>query len=434
MRPTRRALGLLGVGLALGGLAAFVPAAQGLWIAVAAGSLALALADGLAVRRAAVPETRREVPGSLPLGVRSRVRLSFLARGRSALDLDVFDHHPTGWEVQGLPFRLLVPAGGGASFEYQVRPCERGQARFGKTEALLRSPLKLWQRRLFVGGEEAVRVLPNFRPLLGFAALAVEDRLGRMGIRRRQRRGEGREFHELRDFRQGDTLRQIDWKATSRRLKLIVRDFQDESDQRILLLVDCGRRMRSKEGDIAHFDHALNAVLLLAYAATRYGDAVGLATFGGSEKWLAPRRGPAAVSQILAAVYDLETSSEPPDYLAAALRVASLERRRALVILVSNLRDEDAGELLPALRLLSQRHLVLVASLRERALAEAITRPIAGPADALAVAACHHYLAARERAHEELRGHGVLTLDVEPERLPIAMVNRYLDIKAGGLL
>ena len=109
-------------------------------------------------------------------------------------------------------------------------------------------------------------------------------------------------------------------------------------------------------------------------------------------------------------------------------------RRRALVLVLTNLRDEDAGELLPALALLRRRHLVVLASLRERALGETLAAEVADFRDALAVAACHHYLEARERAHEQLRAAGVLTLDVEPERLPIAAVNRYLEVKRSGLL
>jgi uncharacterized protein (DUF58 family) len=350
------------------------------------------------------------------------------------VSLAVFDHYPSASELDGLPRATAVPARGWVELEYQVRPLERGDAAFGATELLLASPLGLWRRRRWAGAAQVVRVLPNFRPLLRFAHLAVDDRLAQMGIRHRERRGEGREFRELRDFRQGDSLRQIDWKATSRRGKPITRDFHDETDQRVVFMVDCGRRMRAREGDIAHFDHALNAVLLLAYAATRYGDSVGLATFSGEPRWVPPSKGPAAIARLLAAVYDLETSAEPPDYAAAAVRLATLERRRALVVVVSNLRDEDASELLPALKLLSQRHLVLLASLRESALAAAAAAPIGSLKDALFVAACRQYLAARERAHEQVRGLGVLTLDVEPEKLPVAMVNRYLDIKRSGLL
>lgn len=433
--PAPRALAGLGAWVGAGLAASFAPAALGpAWLA-AGGALAVVLAaDALWVRRVAAPTVERQVAEAVPLGVPTKVRLKIGNRGRRRLGLEVFDHYPPASELEGLPRQTAVPAGGWAEIEYQIRPLERGDATFGATEVRLASPLGLWRRRCFSGATRVVRVLPNFRPLLRYAHLAVEDRLAQMGIRYRERRGEGREFRELRDFRQGDSLRQIDWKATSRRGKPIARDFHDETDQRVVFMVDCSRRMRAREGDLAHFDHALNAVLLLAYAAVRFGDAVGLATFSGEPRWVPPGKGPAAISRLLAAVYDLESSAEPADYMTAAVRLAALERRRALVVVVSNLRDEDASEVLPALKLLRQRHLVLFASLRESALAAAAAGPTGTLDEALFVAALRQYLAARERAHEQVRSAGVLTLDVEPEKLPVAMVNRYLEIKRAGLL
>lgn len=137
---------------------------------------------------------------------------------------------------------------------------------------------------------------------------------------------------------------------------------------------------------------------------------------------------------ILHSIYDLRTSPRPPDYLEAATRLMTLQKRRSLVVLMTNLRDEDAAEILPSLQLLRRRHLVLLASLREAALEEVLERPPGGFPEALLVSATHHYLVARRQAHEQIRGRGILTLDVEPERLPIEIVNRYLDVKRSGLL
>jgi uncharacterized protein (DUF58 family) len=405
-----------------------------LWLAHGA-ALAVALAaDARAVRRLPPPAARREVAPTLPLGVWAPVRLRLDNESDAALDLEVFDHHPVEADAEGLPRRVHLAPGGWTELEYRLRPRERGPAAFAPAEALLRSPLGLWRRRLRLGAGEPVRVLPNFRPLLGYALMAIEDRLGDLGIRLQPRRGEGTEFRELREYRPGDSPRRIDWKATARRQKLTTREFQDERNQQVVMLIDCGRRMRAREAGLAHFDHVLTAVLLLTYAAARQGDAVGLATFGGEARWLAPVKGKAATAAVLTAVHDLRTSAESPDYLAAAAHLQARLRRRALVLVLTNLRDEDAGELLPALALLRRRHLVVLASLRERALGETLAAEVADFRDALAVAACHHYLEARERAHEQLRAAGVLTLDVEPERLPIAAVNRYLEVKRSGLL
>jgi uncharacterized protein (DUF58 family) len=287
---------------------------------------------------------------------------------------------------------------------------------------------------VLAGEEETVRVLPDFQAVAGYALLAVEDRLGQMGVRLQPRRGEGLEFHQLRDYRRGDALRQIDWKATSRRRKLISRDYQEERNQQVVFVIDCGRRMRARDGELSHFDHVLNAVLLVAYAALRQGDAVGLLTFAGAERWMPPRKGPAALPEVMRHLYDLEATHRPPDVEEAARRLTAVQRRRALVVLVTNLRDEDDPEMAPALALLRPRHLVLLASLRETVLDDTLAEPPEDFRGALLTAAVHHYLAARDAARERLRAHGVLGLDVVPSQLPLALLNRYLEIKRSGAL
>src|SRR5690606_41328078 len=178
-------------------------------------------------------------------------------------------------------------------------------------------------------------------------------------------RGLGLEFHQLREFRDGDTLRQIDWKATARKRTPIAREYQDERDQQIVVLLDCGRRMRSQDDELAHFDHALNACLLRSYVALRQGDAVGLATFAGEQdRYVAPLKGQAHISNLLNAVYTLDSTHRPADYAAAVNALLARQRRRALVVLVTNLRDEDDEELLGAVKRLGKQQRVLIASLR----------------------------------------------------------------------
>ena len=131
-----------------------------------------------------------------------------------------------------------------------------------------------------------MRVYPNFRASAHFALLAAENQSRTTGVKQRQRRGAGLEFAELREYAQGDMPRHIDWKATARRRKLTTRAFRDEQDQQLVLLLDCGRRLRAVDDGQAHFDHALNAALLLAWVALRQGDRVGLLTFGGRDRFL----------------------------------------------------------------------------------------------------------------------------------------------------
>ena len=136
------------------------------------------------------------------------------------------------------------------------------------------SVLGLWKKNIIQPLKSEVRNYPNFSSVMKYSLLATDQRLNQMGILKKRRRGEGLNFHQLREYRDGDSLRQIDWNATARTHKLISRDYQEERDQQIIFLVDCGRRMLAHDDQLSHFDHTLNAILLLSHVALRQGDAV----------------------------------------------------------------------------------------------------------------------------------------------------------------
>lgn len=434
MRPTRRTCLLLALWAGVGLAVAIAPELWPVW-PILGSLLAIALvSDALRLRGDDAIDCERVVSTSLPLGHESEVALTLHWRGPDAITLRVHDHPPAASEWRALPQDVTIEGGGFATLRYRFRPLARGQHCFGRAEILKRSPTGLWARAIRVGEPTEVHVYPDFRGALGMSLIATANRTGQVGVRKRRRRGEGMEFHQLRDYREDDSLRQIDWKATAKYGRPISRDYQDERDQQVVFLLDCGRRMHSRDGELSHFDHALNALLLVANAALRQGDSVGLISFAGERRWLAPRKGVGNLNLLLNTIYDLETTTRPSDVLAVARDTLRHLRKRSLVILVSNLRDEDSTELEMALRLLRRRHLVLVASLREEALAETLEQDIEHFDEALRNAATHAYLRDRELAHERLRGKGVLWLDAEARELPARLMNRYLEIKRAGQL
>src|SRR5262245_54092172 len=207
-----------------------------------------------------------------------------------------------------------------------------------------------------------------------------------------------------------------------------------------MLLVDCGRRMRADDrtGAIGttHFDQVLNAVMLLSYVALKQGDAVGAMTFGtpaGEERSFPPRKGEHALNLLMGQLYGVQPTLTHSDYLAAAQDVLRKQRKRSLIIVITNFRDEDSAELGQALRLLKPRHLVLLASLRERIVRELQTQPLAGDA-AIDVASAHLYEQSRRDAFNRLASRATLMVDAEPERLGVELVNRYHALKRAGLI
>jgi uncharacterized protein (DUF58 family) len=434
MHPRSPLVLALAAWTALGLGTAWLPGLWVLWQGLGVLIGGLAAADLWWLFQLPDPRLARRMGRALPLGVWSPVTLELSNPAGQTLILTVHDLHPSEFAVRGLPRELRLPPRQQAQVEYRLCPPSRGDFPIAGCALAIRSPLGLWRRSRTLPPSETLRVFPNFAEISRYTLLAANDQLAQMGVRRHQRRGIGAEFHQLREYRTGDSLRQIDWKATARIRRLISREYQDERDQRLVFLLDCGRRMRHRDQGRGHLDEALNAVLLLAYVAVRQGDAVGLMTYGGPRRWLAPRKEPATVNRLLESIYDLQPSMEAADPLGAASTLLAAMPRRALVVIVTNSRDEDQDGLERAAQLLRRRHLVVVADLRESTLDRALDTPIEDTRDALRFHSAHGWLAERRRHQERLQHLGIRVLDLLPAQLPIALVNRYFDIKRAGML
>ena len=428
---------LLAIGIVLGALQALdveVPSSLlsinwGLLLAL----FALSLLDALRLKRLPSPRVQRQMPGSLALGRWSEIRLEIEHDFDPPLAIQIFDHVPDGLSHENLPLSTELQPGQRSLIGYRLRPLKRGHFTFETCELNLPSPFGLWSGKRLLNITDHTRVYPDFARLYGGQLLAVDNWLSQLGVRQRQRRGQGMEFHQLREFREGDSLRQIDWKATARHRTPIAREYEDERDQQIVFMLDCGRQMRSQDGELSHFDHALNACLLLSYVALRQGDAVGLSTFASDQpRFIAPVKGAGQLKVLLNGVYDLDSTRRSADYPAAVNHLLARQKRRALVVLVTNVRDKDDEELLNAVRQLSQQHQVLVARLRESTLEDRRHSQVQTIEQALEYCATVDYLNNRAELHEQLSAHGLQVLDVEPHKLGTEMVTKYLSWKRAG--
>ncbi|EIL95441.1 DUF58 domain-containing protein [Rhodanobacter spathiphylli] len=435
MRPAPLLLWLLLGWTVLGVLASLGWLPLSAWLAAAVVIALFALVDVLRLRRMPSPEMQRDVVPVMPLGPPATVSLRLRGGTRRTQALRLHDLHPGGWVVHGMPRDVRLPPGRDLLLDYSVIPDARGQFVFDGCQVQLRSPWRAWTARRVIGASSTVRVYPNFASLAELAGLSVELASRSVGARLQRRRGEGTEFQELRDYRVGDSLRKIDWKATARSSRLISREYRDERNQQVVLMLDCGRRMLAQDDQLVHFDHVLNASLALASIALRQGDAVGmLACTGQQQRWLPPQQGSLGMDMLLGAGYDLQARPEATDYLAAASALQAHQRRRALVVLITNVRDEDDVELRAAVGMLSKRHLVMLVSLRELALDRAASEPGEELEDSIRSAAAMHYLAERDRVHESLRREGINTLDVSCSELSGALIERYLALKRSSRL
>ena len=446
--PARSAIVTVGAGAvaALGALLLGVPPlVAGRAALVTLGALAIVGgADYVASRRAwrgGSPRMIRRLPAAFAIGVRRPVEVAIEVEGPTRWHCELYDHADATLSTEGLPVRVDVRGGARVTTGYTVMPMHRGEITFAPADIRVRSRLGFCDLLEQIGTTDVRRVYPDFAQVARYAWLAGDRRLQEIGIKTYQRRGQGTDFKQLSDYRIGDSIRHIDWRATLRLGKPIVREFQDERDQCVLLLVDCGRRMRADDRSLTvgttHFDQVLNAVMLLTYVALKQGDAVGAMTFGsppGDERAFAPRKGTQALNALMGELYSVQPTPTHSDYVAAAHEVLRTQRKRALVIVITNFRDEDSAELGAALRLLRSRHLVLLASLRERVVRELMTQPLGSDHAIIDVASTHMYEQARRDAFARLAARDAMMVDAEPERLGIELVNRYNAIKRAGLI
>ena len=276
MTPSPRLLYATAAWTMLGVATSLLPALSVVWAGAGIALLLLAGADAWAARKPPALRVERRLASVWPIEVWNTVTVTLHNEGRRRVSVELFDDYPNTWRMEGLPHATGIAAGAFAAIGYRLCPNRRGNAVFGATHVRVASPMGLWRRAHRLGHGNAVKVFPDFSKLLGHTLAATDRRLRTTGVIRKRLRGEGTDFRQLREYRRGDSQRSIDWKATARQQKPISREYQEERDQQVVFLLDCGRRMLTKDDGASHFDHALNAVLTLGFLAQKQGDAIGL--------------------------------------------------------------------------------------------------------------------------------------------------------------
>jgi len=428
-------------------LLAIVPAVVTLGLLVSPSVLAAVLAlDGLLLLAAVgdlftLPRRRnftvvRHAGRIVSLRKPHPVTLALSNLGRRALAIEVRDGVPHELNPDPAEFSLKLTPHSRATLHYKLRPSRRGAFHLDLVDLRVASFLGLWQRALRYPAHTLLHVYPDMQQLSQYALLARTNRLSLLGVRRVRRIGQDHEFERLRDYTLDDNYRQIDWRATARRSKLTVKDFQATQSQRIVFLVDCGRMMTNTAEGLSLLDHALNAVLLLSYVALRQGDSPGLICFSDEiHGYVPPRSGMRQMNRLLHASFDRFPRLVESRYDQAFRYLATHCRRRSLVVLITNLIDEvNARQIDQYLANLVGRHLPLGVLLRDRRTFEAVEGEPMGEDVFWRAAAAADILLWRHQVLTDLQSKGVLVLDTFPQAMTAPLINRYLQVKARHLL
>lgn len=393
-----------------------------------------AVFDAVTTYRWPLPSFDRSVPERIPLDGVVDVSVELRNRSTRAVQLQWTDDLPRSLQRVGADvFADVLPPRRARTRSYAVRGTERGSAALGDIHVRLLGPLQLVWRQLRLQRHDAVAVQPGLLDLRRHRVLALHDR-SVPGVRTVRERAEGREFERLREYVRGDDTRRIDWKATARRGELIVREYEAERSQNVVLALDAGRLMTERIAGRERLDHALAAALVLADAAASRGDAVGVLLFADDvQAFLPPARNP--LSRIAATLARVEARPVEPDYPAAFHYLGRKLRRRSLIVLFTDVVDPAvSATLLAHVGTTARRHLPLLVALRNTELEASATAPVTSEAAAFRRAAAEELLRERAVALAATRRHGVLVADVRPAAAVPETLARYLEVKRRGLL
>ncbi|HTE47417.1 MAG TPA: DUF58 domain-containing protein [Gemmatimonadaceae bacterium] len=348
----------------------------------------------------------------------------------------VTDEIPLSIDVGVPPAPFDIAARGELQLALPARADERGRFVLGAIALRVSTPLGLLQRILRFHPGDSVVVVPSLTNVRRFRLLAVQNRLSEAGIRALRQRGEGSSFAGLRDYSPGDDPRMVDWKATARHARLITREQTIERSQTVMSLIDCGRAMTQLAGRYPRFEHVLSAALVLSDVAATSGDRVGMIAFDDTiRSFAAPQRGTAALRSLRTALSALDATMTEPDYASAFRMLALRQPRRALVVLFTDVIDvRTAQSFVAHAGRAARRHMILVVALQNQALLAASRPSTAGSLALFRSAAAEELIREREEALLRMRRAGISVLDIAPGQMAAGVVNRYLDIKARGLL
>lgn len=377
----------------------------------------------------------RRAPMRISLGATARDTLLLENRGKLATRVRITDDLPEILVREGADVReVALPPGRDERIEYSVRADRRGDAEYGDVHVRVLGPLGLAWRQKRLYRADPLRVLPGVLEVRRYRLLGLHNRLREAGFRAVRQRGEGGSFESLREYVRGDDPRIIDWKATAHRSKLIVRQYEAERRQNVVMLVDAGRLMTEKVGDRERIDYALTAALLLADVASVHGDLVGLLVFADRvQQYIPPSR--SSISTLAEALGAVHARIAEPNYPAAFTYLAKQLRRRSLLVAFTDIIDAQASSALVAhLGKAASRHLPIVVAIRNPDLEASAQLAARTPAEVYRRAAAEELLQARAAALTSMQRSGVLVADSRPTDAVPDVVNRYLDVKRRGLL
>lgn len=378
----------------------------------------------------------RNVAARLDNGFDNQIVVRLTNEYPRAITVDVVDELPVQMQVRDCRFSAVVEANQQRDVVYYLRPVERGEYSFGSINVFVKGALGLVERRLSWEANRVVAVYPAIAEMKRAEMHAFSNRLIRVGTRRQRRIGHTLEFEKIKEYAPGDDQRTINWQATARSGELKVNLFQDERSQDVISVLDLGRVMRSPFNGMTSLDYAVNAALAFSNVVLRKGDRAGLITYGSNGSTMVKPSGiPAQLGIINESLYNVSTQFDESNDEQLVLRAYSSLRQRSLLMMYTNI---DAmvtlHRRLANLLILARRHVLVVVLFDNHEVKEMLKQPIEHADDVYSQMVARDYVQQKYDMVHELRKHGIHCIVSAPEQLSVASIDKYLELKARGIV
>lgn len=349
---------------------------------------------------------------------------------------EIIDEIPIQFQKRDFLKQLKIGAGNSEKFSYYLRPVARGEYYFGKLNIYVFTKIGLVKRRSVFGNKQMLKVYPSFIQMKKLDFLAIDNRLSQPGLKKIRRIGHTMEFEQIKEYVPGDDVRTINWKATAKQGDLMVNQFQDEKAQPIYSIIDTGRVMKMPFNGLSLLDYAINSSLAFSNIALKKKDKVGLISFSSRiGNILKANAKLSQLQQIMERLYNINTQFPDSDFNMLYSNLRQRVTQRSLLMLYTNFEHISAlKRQLPYLKAINKKHVLVVIFFENTELDKVIS---SSPENTTDMA---HQVIAEGFAHDkklmaaELRQHGINTLLTKPEDLSINAINKYLEIKARGIL
>ena len=378
----------------------------------------------------------RAAPNRLSNGDDNEIKIFLENKYAFKISCEIIDEIPFEFQIRDLLFRLTVEAGTTKVFSYNLRPVKRGEYNFGSTNIFVSSPIGFVRRRFSFEGEKIVPVYPSYIQMKKYELMAISDRLTEAGIKRIRRVGHSMEFDHIKDYVRGDDYRTINWKATARKTRLMVNHFDDEKSQQVYSVIDIGRVMKMPFEGMSLLDYAINSSLVISSIAMHKQDKAGIITFSNKVSNVLPAdRQARQMQNILELLYNQKTDFLESDFEILTSTVLQKISHRSLILLYTNFESLNALQRqLAYLRRLAQAHLVIVIFFINTELFAIIDKPSNNVEEIYRKTIAEKFSFEKRLIVKELARYSIQSILTTPQNLSVNTINKYLELKARGLI